>query len=140
MTSLCRAVLPPPLARSLTTAPTAYPLTVAEAKTHLRITQSTQDAEVESFLAAATRAAERHCERAFMQQVWTVALDEFWGDADLELPYPPLVSIGSIKYDDADGVETTIATSVYEADIRYQPGRVRLKYGQSWPTPRAQQR
>lgn len=50
-----------------------------------------------------------------------------------ELPYPPLRSVVSIKYDDADGNEQTLATSVYNVVTSDTPGWIELADGQQWP-------
>ena len=51
----------------------------------------------------------------------------------IELPYPPLTTVSSIKYTDADGVETTVSSSNYVVDTSSVRGRVALKSGYSWP-------
>lgn len=51
------------------------------------------------------------------------------------LPRPPLASVSSIKYYDANGVLQTLATTVYEVDTYNQPGRIALQAFQIWPFP-----
>lgn len=77
--------------------------------------------------------------RALLTQTWTLALDDFpcetWDDpyAGIRVPLPPLQSVSSITYLDGQGVEQTLATSVYAVDTASQPGIISLKSGQSWP-------
>ncbi len=64
----------------------------------------------------------------------------------LYIPYPPLQSLTHIKYYDGDGVLQTWSPTLYDVDPAAgspfldtcQPWRVYPKYGQSWPTHRAQ--
>jgi len=72
--------------------------------------------------------------RSLITQTWGYYLDE-WPDVDyIELPYPPLQSVSSIKYTDSDDNETTLSTDDYDVDTVSEPGRVKLKYGKSWPS------
>lgn len=115
-----------------TVAPTLYALTKDEAQRHLRLTD--EDIPVTGYLASATADAESFCERALLTQTYTLKLDEFWS-GDLELPKPPLQSVTSIVYATDSGTSTsTVATTVYEVDSDSEPGRIRLKPDQSWPT------
>ena len=118
-----------------TEAPAKEPISLEDAKSYLRITSPDPDAMVAALLAAARDRAERRCERAWITQEFVAHLDGFWGGADLLLPYPPLQSVEAIKYlSDDVGTELTVATTVYEVDTTDEPGRIRLKPGQSWPT------
>ena len=127
-----------PTAFRRTVLPTVEPLSLAEAKAYLRVTEADQDVEIAALLAAARARAEGYLERALLTQTWEARLDGFWGGADLLLPYPNLLAITSIKYhaDETDAL-TTVDASVYEADLVNVPGRVRLKPLQEWPTPYA---
>jgi uncharacterized phiE125 gp8 family phage protein len=55
----------------------------------------------------------------------------------IELPMPPLQSIESVKYLDADGVEQTWDPSLYVVDAptgpRARAGRIAPAYGETWP-------
>lgn len=50
----------------------------------------------------------------------------------ISLDFGPVISISSIKYRDPDNAEQTLSSSVYELDSTYD--RLRLAYGQSWPS------
>lgn len=66
--------------------------------------------------------------RALGVQTLEARLDGF-GCELLALTCPPLIEIVSVKYDDVDGVEQTLAADVYEID----PAGVALARGKSWP-------
>ena len=102
------------------TEPASNPVTLAEAKTHIRIDNSDDDALVGTLITAATRWAEDYCDRTFCHTQWTMRLDSFYGavgspvqfglradgnniegrqgtvpNLDVELPRPPMVQAGT---------------------------------------------
>lgn len=103
------------------------PVTLAEAKTHLRADDGTaEDSVIEVYLAAALAHVDGRdgiLGRAVAEQTWEVSYDAFPDDA-IVLPLPPLRSVTSIVYDDADGVEQTLAPAAYLVDTASEPGRV----------------
>jgi hypothetical protein len=136
----------------LVTPPAAEPLTLAEAKAHLRIDGTDDDALIGDLIAAARQAAEEHTRRALVTQTWRLTLDRFpakplpWWDgvrqgADvaaaanaIELPRPPLASVTSVTaYDDAD-TATVMPSADYFVDSDREPGRIVLRSGKTWPT------
>lgn len=120
----------------LIAAPSTEPLTVDEARLQILETDTAQDAALEAWIATAREQLDGPdgiLGRALITQTWELLLDRFPCDREIALPLPPLQSVESIKYLDASGVEQTVATSVYGADIAAQPGVVYLKRGQSWP-------
>lgn len=120
------------MALRLITAPTVEPLTLTEAKAHLRVDHTDDDALIAIYLAAARADCEEWTARAFVTQTWELVLDEFPED-EIQIPRPPLQSIESIKYDDGDGVEQTLATTEYEVDTVSQPGWV-VPVTTGWPS------
>lgn len=140
-----------PLADSITvvTAPTIEPLTLSEAKLHLRIDDDDddQDSLVNSLILTARRQIEHDTRRALMTQTHRLTLDRFpcgterWG-ADLygmiEIPRPPLREISQIDYVDGAGVTQTLTYDDYQVDNRSEPGRLAPAYGLYWPETRRQ--
>ena len=63
----------------LKTAPTLTPVSVAEAKTHLRIDSSftADDTYIETLINVATSAAENYTNLALMEQSWYLDIDAF---------------------------------------------------------------
>lgn len=119
------------MAIRLITPPTVEPVTLARAKEHLRVDHSTDDDLIQAMIEGARQFAEKFTARAFITQTWELVIDEFPVN-EILLPLPPLQSIESIKYDDAAGVEQTLAASEYSVDDASEPGWV-LPVG-SWPT------
>jgi len=122
------------------TAPTAEPISLTEAKLHLRLAvdavgaaaYTAEDSELTGRIAAVREAAETETWRKLVLQVWDLYLDE-WPDEEIILPYPPLMSVEFVKYTDTAGVVTTLATTEYIVDRASEPGRIVLGYDKSWP-------
>lgn len=55
----------------------------------------------------------------------------------LLMPVAPVQSVTSIKYLDADAIEQTLATTVYEERFDDLEAAVVLKHGQKWPSIRS---
>lgn len=117
------------------TEPTVEPVTLAQAKEHLRITHSDEDAKINRLITAARKHAEYFTARAFNSQRWLLKL-ECWPNV-IQLPNPPAAQIIQIDYVDPNGDTQTLSTSVYYVDYKQEPGTVRLAYGQSWPALRS---
>lgn len=117
----------------LYTGPNVEPLTVAEAKAHLRVDHTTDDAHIESLIKAARLAAEKFQGRRYINQTYRYYLNWFPAAGYIELPYCPLSSVTSITYEDENGDTQTLATSRYQVDTKSEPGRVYLEPGTTWP-------
>ena len=118
----------------LITAPQAEPITLAEAKSHLRITSTDEDALIETWIKAAREYCEGYQNRAYITQTWEMALDSFPSERIMKIPLPPLQSVTPIKYYDPQGTEKEFSSDDYEVDTYNQPGRISLGYGKSWPS------
>jgi len=122
----------------LVTAPTVEPLTVAEAKTHLRVSGNDDDTYITNLIVAARQAVESgeswSLERSLINTTWRLTLDGFSARvSEIELPRPPVPSITSILYDDAANVEQTLASTRYRLISDADPARVMPVYNDEWP-------
>ena len=120
-----------------TVAPTAEPILLDEAKSHLRIRTSdtVQDSYIETLLIPrARKIAEDFQHRAYITQTWVLNLDCFPACGEILLPRPPLQSVSSIVYTLEDGTTGTVSSSDYVVDAFSEPGRILLKGGEAWPT------
>lgn len=117
----------------LVAAPAVEPITLAEAKAHIRSVTNDEDTLVTRWIAGARRRAQTFTQRVFITQTWEWLLDGFdrW---QLELPNGPLQSVTSVKYLDEAGVEQTLAPARYIVDAKSDPGRITPAYGDAWPT------
>jgi len=114
-----------------TTDATSEPVTVEETKRAVRVIASAEDAEIEQLIKDVRPVAEKELRRSLMTQTWTKTLDQF-PDA-IELPYPPIIDVTSLKYFDANGVQQTMDPSLYTVDSQSEPGWIVPAYGTSWP-------
>jgi len=125
----------------LNTAPDTTPIVLADVKTHLRWDDAAgsdsfdSDAYLNTLIDNAVDMAETETWSRFIDQTWDLHLDGF--PTEIVLPYPPTDSITEITYTDTAGDTQTLSSDVYELGAPSRVGVVRLKYGQSWPTPRA---
>lgn len=130
--------------RILITAPTADVIDLAECKAALGITTTSQDAIISAALEAAVDnldpAAGGWLGRALRRQTWELQLSGFpYCREEIRLPYPPLVSVDSVKYDDSSGAEHVLT----EGDS-YQVigvgsksfGKIVPAYNVDWPSAR----
>jgi len=119
------------MAVRLITPPAAEPVTLTEAKAHLRVDHSEDDALISSLISASRVYCEQFTARAFITQTWEYVVDAFPTN-EIMLPMPPLQSVVSIKYDDGAGVEQTLDITEYEVDTVSQPGWV-VPVTTGWP-------
>jgi uncharacterized phiE125 gp8 family phage protein len=116
----------------LTSAPATEPVTLVEAKAHLRLETSADDTYVTSLIVAARQYVEEVCWRGLIAQTWELTLDDWPSTDQIDLPRGEVTAITSVKYDDATGAEQTLASSNYTLD-GYPPARLVLKSSASWP-------
>jgi len=113
----------------------ADPVSLSDAKLHIRVTSTDEDALVTRLISAARRTVEDMTGRELITSTWKALYDGFpSGDAPIELPASPVSSLTSVKYNDADGTEQTLAASVYLSRLDIDPAVVWLDDGQDWPT------
>lgn len=115
----------------------AEALTTTDAKKHLRVEHSDEDAYIDTLCKGWRRWLEDRTSRSFVKQTWDYFRDEFPdSDADpLELPRGPVISVTSVKYTTTTSTTAqTLAATSYAVDLKTEPGRVYLKDGETWPT------
>jgi uncharacterized phiE125 gp8 family phage protein len=113
--------------------PPASVITTDEAKAHLKVYSDDEDALIEAFIAAATAHLDGPAGwlgRAIGLQTLEARFDTF-ECGTLQLPYPPLVELVSVKYLDSDTVEQVAAPETYEIMGQMI---VPIERG-TWPTP-----
>lgn len=111
--------------------PDTEPITLVQAKAHLRVTASDEDTLITSLITVVREMAEDYCQRSFALKTYRVTLDEF--PDEIKLEFPPIVSVESVAYTDADGNPQTLAEDQYSVDIVSQPGWILPAYDVTWP-------
>jgi uncharacterized phiE125 gp8 family phage protein len=126
----------------LITAPAIEPITLEQAKLHLRESGTDQDAQIFMLIKTAREWCEHYTGRAFITQTWDFYLEEFPcytvknPDQEIRLPKAPLQSITSLKYYDTDGTLQTWDAANYSVDTVSEPARITPAYGISYPSTR----
>jgi uncharacterized phiE125 gp8 family phage protein len=119
----------------LVTGPTDEPLTVEEARTHLRAGHTLEDGYIGSLVIVARRWVEQVTGRALVSQTWDYALDCFPRGPTIKIPRAPLRSVESVTYYGRDLVtEMVLDPSLYQVDTLRDPGVIALRDGASWPS------
>ena len=116
---------------------TAEPITLAEAKTHLRVDTSGEDTYITSLISVARETLEYMSNRVLLSQTWDILTDTLPGTF-IELNKGPLQSVTSISYNTSTGGSTAVGSTIYRSDNAYGLGRITLQESQSWPTIQSQ--
>jgi len=124
------------------------PVTVSEAKEHLRIVDFTDDdTYIGALVDAATTWCEDYCDRTFADKTYTVAFDDFPA-LRTELPRPPVrlnataaSATVTISYVDQSGNTQTLTwaqsgTQQFRLDRDHVPALIYPLYLQDWPAVR----
>lgn len=125
----------------LVTPPADEPITLQDAKRHLRAVDDDEDDLIAIFLKAARQHAEKFTGRAFIDQTWDYYLDEFPDDDDaIEIPLSPLIAVEGVFYTDDAVAEQEFDAASYivtgEGDRSNKRAKISLTTSGSWPTPR----
>lgn len=129
------------LTRTVDPASLAVSLVDAKKQCEIGDTDTTHDDHLLRLIRAAVGDVERHTRRALITQSWRLSLREFPGYSPVNrskvyLPRPPLQSVTSIVYVDANGVTQTLSSSLYQVADDSKPGFVEPAFGESWPVLR----
>jgi uncharacterized phiE125 gp8 family phage protein len=117
----------------LTTPPATEPVTLDEAKAHLRVDIADDDALITSLITAARARAEWHTGRAFVTQSWKLWLDGWPCNGIVEIPLPPLQSVASVTATALDDSAIVLDAATYQVDTTSSPARLTLKPNASPP-------
>jgi uncharacterized phiE125 gp8 family phage protein len=129
---------------TLVTPPTVEPVSLAEAKAHLRLDDSADDGLLAGYILAARRYAEGYIRGAIITQTWDAKYDHGWPirwvrdycKDRIELPLRPVQSVTSVSYVDENGATQTLATNLYTTHLDRPVPCIDKAYNQSWPAVR----
>lgn len=110
----------------------AEPITLAEAKEHLRVVIADEDATITNLIVAARQMVEGRTQRSLVPVSKALALPAFCDG--VALPGAPFVGVTRVAYTDTNGAQQTLPTTVYEVYPYAEPARLYLASGQSWPS------
>jgi len=132
----------------LVTPPTEEPVSLLEAKLHLRVDFDEDDMLIASLITAARQAAETLTGRQFTTARWKQVLDCFPGPSLMGVPAgqtftlpghaillakAPVQSVVSINYLDMGSALQVMPAATYTVDTACEPARITPVFGQIWP-------
>lgn len=123
-----------PVTNPLLESPSRRAISVSEAKSHLRVSSSDEDALIESYVDAALAAIEGPGGLGIgvLERQWRITLDGFPPTIWLEIT--PVLSLDEISYLDGAGASQILTVDTdYRVDLDHEPARVVPAYGKSWP-------
>lgn len=100
---------------SLVTPPATDPVSLEEARLHLRVIATEENALITSLIKAATALAQNLTARQFVTATYRLTLDRF--SRRIVLPRPPLISVTEVAYVDAAGDEQTVDAADYHVIV-----------------------
>ena len=114
--------------------PTDEPVTLDEARLHLRVDGTEEDALIASLICMAREACEMKARRSFCARTLDLHLTAWPASEQIEFADPPLQSVVSIIYTDKDGNTATVQATDYVVYNAVEPGLLVLKGTATWPS------
>jgi len=113
-------------------------LSLAEAKSHLRVTHIDDDDDITDLALAAQQHVEDYLSRTLMPATWVLSLSAFpAGKRPLMLDVAPYASLTSLAYTDGAGDGQTLTeTTDFKVSGNARPAFLFPVYGTTWPTAR----
>jgi len=98
---------------TVATEATSEPVTLTEAKAWLGISGTTHDTTLTASITAARKKVESLSGRSLVARTLELTVHEY-SEASIDLPFPEISAITSVKETDSAGVETTILAANYQ--------------------------
>lgn len=117
----------------IVTAPAVEPVSLSEAKAHLRVDYSDDDSLIGAQISAARRMVEGFTRNRLITQTLRFTWNHF--PPTLSLPVWPVQSVETLEYTDTDGSTQTLAASDYTL-IKRKPREIGPAYSEVWPATR----
>jgi hypothetical protein len=127
-------------------------VSIAEARTHLRVYDSTDDTYIGNLIQASQEWIQAASCIEFVNTAHTLVLDRFpgghemwdfneWAPArifpdlwgKIRFPLGPVSAVSSVTYYDADNASQTLASTNYSANTRIKPATLSLSSTGTWP-------
>jgi len=117
----------------VTSEPAVEPITLDQAKDHLRVDSTADDDLITALIKSARRSCEIETNRSLITQTLQLTMVN-WRNRVIGMPRSRVQSITSVKYIDSSGTQQTIDASNYQSDLTVDPGRLAPVHGYTWPT------
>ncbi len=122
------------MAATLLTGPAVEPVSLAEAKAHMRIDHTAEDDTITEMITAARQALEDASDLALITQSWRVSLDN-WPDTVVELPRRPAQSVTEVRVTNLNGIDVVLDAGTYELKSIGDLARLVKHPSGIWPAP-----
>lgn len=122
------------MALTLMSGPAEEPVTVAEAKAHLRIDGSAEDVLIASLILTSRLHVEAAMGLALITQEWRLTLDRWPEGGEVRFPLRPIQSITSVSVARDDGAPVVVSDADYTLDGQALRPRL-IPRDASWPQP-----
>jgi uncharacterized phiE125 gp8 family phage protein len=119
----------------LISGPALEPVSLNEAKAHLRMDTTDEDTLISSLIAAARLHVEAYTHRVFITQTWVIYLDQWPQAQPLRLPITPVQSVSAINIYDQDNTFVTTDATNYVVDALSTPARILWRGPGATPRP-----
>lgn len=128
------------MAHKVTSGPASEPVSLAEAKAHLRVESgvTADDSYITNLITAARIEVENYCNRALITQTIEEVYDGFPITSPvrynnrLYLSINPVQSVTSVTYKDESGTQTW-GPGDYATELVSEPAQITPVYGGTWP-------
>ena len=113
-----------PMTSYLLSGPLVEPLTLAETKTFLRVSDMAEDGFISTLITAARLHIEGTTGRALISQSWRTICDSWPENRQIILPVAPLLSITQIIVYDSEGSPTSLGLAQFQPETKTAPARI----------------
>jgi uncharacterized phiE125 gp8 family phage protein len=118
-----------------TTPPATEPVSLAEARAHLRVPHNDDDAYISTLIKTARQSIEAQTGLGLVSQGWSVFLDDWPEQGAIELPLAPVLDVIDIKVHGDDDSFAIIDPAHYYSDNISRPARIILRGSRNWAAP-----
>lgn len=108
----------------MTSPPAVEPVTVADAKAHMRIDTAAEDVLIGSLLLTSRLHIETALSLALVTQSWKMTLDRWPKARGIALPLAPLRAVDGVRVKDASGNAVIVPEQSYLVDLASRPPRI----------------
>jgi uncharacterized phiE125 gp8 family phage protein len=112
---------------ALITGPALEPVTLDEAKAHLRLDGEDDDAWLTKAIVTARRHVESVIRRVLIEQEWRLWLDAWPESGVLRIPVVPLITVDAVTVYGAGGEPHVVDPETYAVDKASAPARIRFE-------------
>lgn len=107
-----------------TAEPALEPVTIADARSWLRVSHTSEDQLIGSLISAARQDVESQTGLSLIHQEWRLTFDNWPNSNIIELPRGPVAAVIAVTVYAADGTPSVLPPASYLLDMRSEPARL----------------